>query len=114
MDDAVRRHVAAKLGLPTSASEEKIFAFIRAARRAEALKTLREVGYGTTASSAPERSTTTVAASDGWGRRLRPHPMGGFVLEASAFTGRATADADDEALPEGWFPGHEHGRAYAG
>ena len=42
------------------------------------------------------------ARSDGYGRKLVPHPNGGYVVAASG--GRAAGDAseDDEGLP--WFP----------
>ena len=56
----------------------------------------------------------SVGRSDGWGRKLVPHPFGGYVVAGKTSASAGTAEMEKEGLPAEWFPGSGHGRVYAG
>jgi hypothetical protein len=56
----------------------------------------------------------TVGRSDGWGRKLVPHPFGGYVVAGKTSANAGTAEIEEEGLPAEWFPRAGYGRVYAG
>jgi hypothetical protein len=110
MDAITLRLLAIRLGLPETSTEDEIDAFIAkasakvaASRRSPYVSSTAagdtRLGYG-----APERPvpyggevTPSIAARDDAGRRVEPHPRGGFFQRV--FAGRATASTEDEGLP---------------